>query len=121
VEIIAYFLIDPNFSKEDFNRLLEYVKKMELTHPMFPMLTPFPGTELYKQRRHEIISDNYEQYDFLHCVFPTKLPMKEFYQCYIELIRKAYLSREKEVSEKSVFSNQLIEGAIKILEKEYGL
>ncbi len=121
VEIIAYFLIDSDFSKEDFNRLSEYIKIMELTHPMFPILTPFPGTELYKERRHEIINDNYELYDFVHCVFPTKLPEKEFYKCYIELIRETYLSREKAVSKKSVFSNQLVEKEIKILEKEYGL
>lgn len=97
VEIAAYFLIDSQFDKEDFEDLLEYVKKMKLTHPVFTILTPFPGTDLYQRRYSEFMTYNYEDFDFFHAIFPTKLPLAEFYECFVDLYRRAYLDGKSKV------------------------
>lgn len=90
IEIAAYFLVDPQFDEKDFNKLSEYVEKMGLTHPVFTILTPFPGTDLYHKRYNEFITYNYEHFDFFHTIFPTKLPLKEFYQHFVNLYLRAY-------------------------------
>jgi radical SAM superfamily enzyme YgiQ (UPF0313 family) len=93
VEIAAYFLIDPEYTREDFLALGDYVEKMELTHPVFTVLTPFPGTELYKKRYHEFITYNYAWFDFFHTILPPKLPLPEFYECLFKLYQRVYSSQ----------------------------
>jgi radical SAM superfamily enzyme YgiQ (UPF0313 family) len=90
IEIVAYFIVDPGYEKEDFDALAEYVEKMHLTQPMFAVLTPLPGTTLFEERFDELITHNYELFDFIHTVLPTKLPMKEFYECLADLYCRAY-------------------------------
>ena len=47
VEVAAYLIVDPAFDHQDFRRLSEYVELNNLTHPVFTILSPFPGTDLY--------------------------------------------------------------------------
>jgi len=97
VEIAAYFLIDPNYTKEDFDALGDYVEKMNLTHPAFTILTPFPGTDLFEKRYNDLVTHNYEKFDFFHSLFPTKLPEEEFYKHLGNLYRRCYsLNKNKE-------------------------
>ncbi|MEJ2256374.1 MAG: hypothetical protein P8X98_05110 [Woeseiaceae bacterium] len=49
------------------------------------MLTPLPGTDFYADVESQLITRNYDYFDFLHTVLPTKLPMKEFYAEYANL------------------------------------
>jgi len=90
VEVIAYFLVDPNFTEKDFNDLSNYVENLNLKHSIFTILTPFPGTELYEKRYYEMTTHNYELLDVFHAVLPTKLPLREFYINFINLYKKAY-------------------------------
>ncbi len=93
IESAAYFVVDPAYTREDFRALSDYIEKNGLSHPVFTILTPFPGTELYRQRRHEINHD-YELFDFYHSVLPTALPPREFYRCFVELYKRAYSVRK---------------------------
>ena len=94
VEIAAYFLIEPDFTAEDFRALGDYVARMELTHPIFTVLTPFPGTDLYEERYEELTTHNYELFDFFHSVFPTRLPLKDFHRCLADLWMRFYAPKE---------------------------
>ena len=89
VEAAAYFVVDPDYTKEDFQALSLYVEKANLTHPVFTILTPFPGTDLFEQRKEEI-NFNYELFDFFHTVLPTRLSRKEFYKYFTGLYKRAY-------------------------------
>lgn len=90
VETAAYFVVNPDYTHDDFRRLREYVARWELTHPVFTVLTPLPGTDLYDRVRDELLTDNYEYFDFFHSVLPTKLPPEEFYAEFHGLWRSAY-------------------------------
>jgi hopanoid C-3 methylase len=90
VGVVGQFIISPDFLKEDFEALGDYVLKMRLSQPIFSVLTPLPGTDLHDQRKGEILTDNYEFYDLVHCVVPTRLPRKLFYQYYADLFLKCY-------------------------------
>lgn len=93
VEVAAYFVIDPAFTAEDFDRLEEYVDRWELLHPVFTTLTPFPGTDFHGQVSDRIVEPDYEKYDFFHAVLPTALPAGEFYARFAGLFRHAYSLR----------------------------
>lgn len=85
------FIISPDFEKEDFAALRCFVRKhMKMSMPTFPILTPLPGTVLYKERAAEIISDNYELYDLLHSILPTRLGLNKFYKQCVRLHTSYY-------------------------------
>lgn len=84
-----HFLVDPAFEKEDFNRIIHYVKKNHLKSPIFPILTPIPGTKYYFEMMGNIFL-NYDYFDFAHAVVPTKLSPKDFYRAWINLYYESY-------------------------------
>ncbi len=90
VEVAAYLIVDPAFDHEDFRRLSEYVERNNLTHPVFTILSPFPGTDLYNTVKEKLITEGFELIDFFHTVLPTKLPLDEFYEEFLGLYRRAY-------------------------------
>lgn len=90
IELSAYFVIDPQYDRQDFQRLSEYVARMGLTHPIFTIVCPFPGTELFKERYDDLITRDYRLFDLFHTVFPTKLPLNEFYEEFAKLYARAY-------------------------------
>jgi len=90
VELAAYLIVDPAFDHEDFRRLSEYVELNNLTHPVFTILSPFPGTDLYNTVKGTLITETFELIDFFHTVLPTRLPLDEFYEEFLGLYRRAY-------------------------------
>ncbi len=82
------FIVDPDWTADDFKRLREYVSDKQITHTQFTILTPLPGTQLYRDRRHELLTDDYSCFDTLHAVLPTRLPREEFYQHFAGLYRQ---------------------------------
>jgi radical SAM superfamily enzyme YgiQ (UPF0313 family) len=90
VEVIAYFIVDPRFERDDFRRLSDYVAENGLTHPVFTILSPFPGTDLYAEVKNIVTTDGFELFDFYHTVLPTRLPLDEFYEEFLGLYRRAY-------------------------------
>jgi hypothetical protein len=55
----------------------------------FPVLTPLPGTDLYEQVRSEMMTHNYDYFDFIHTLLPTRLPLEAFYEEYHQLYASA--------------------------------
>jgi radical SAM superfamily enzyme YgiQ (UPF0313 family) len=89
IMMYASYMVDPAFSREDFTSLMAYVRKMKHKYVSFTVLTPLPGTELYAERKDELLSRKPELYDMLHALFPTTLPMEEFYRQMANLWIKA--------------------------------
>jgi radical SAM superfamily enzyme YgiQ (UPF0313 family) len=86
------FLVEPHWTADDFTRLRDYVSSRGITHTQFTVLTPLPGTELYKQRKDELLTDDYRCFDALHAVLPTRLDREEFYRQFANLYRQTDLS-----------------------------
>ena len=93
VEIAAYFVVNPDYTHEDFDALSAYVAKWRLTHPIFTILTPLPGTDLFADVYDRLLTHNYEYFDFFHSVLPTRLPSAEFYKRFAGLWKTAYSFR----------------------------
>ena len=79
IEIYASFIIRPDFSKEDFQEFKEYCRELDLNFVSFAVLTPLPGTDFHEEVKDSLITTNYDLFDFIHTVLPTKLPLKEFF------------------------------------------
>ncbi|MDY7039357.1 MAG: radical SAM protein [Chloroflexota bacterium] len=80
VDIWGAFIVDPQWERPDFDALIEYVRRLKISFPQFTVLTPLPGTDFFREKFQELTTGNYEMFDFLHSVLPTRLPIQEFYE-----------------------------------------
>jgi len=90
MEVIASFIIDPSFQVNDFRRLRQYILDWKLYSPSLTILTPLPGTELFARVKEKLITTNYELFDYVHAVLPTKLKLADFYREFTELYKVGY-------------------------------
>ena len=100
-----HLLISPSFEKKDFERITRYVLKHNLKSPIFPILTPIPGSDNYERVKNSIHLDYY-YFDYAHAVIPTKLQPKDFYQLWLGLYKKSYSPRKNIM----LFSNKKFAG-----------
>ena len=87
--LYASFVVNPDFSKEDFRSLTAYVRRLKLNHASFSVLTPLPGTVMHEERHAELFPYRPEMYDFIHTVLPTRLPLIDFYDEFARLWQRA--------------------------------
>lgn len=82
------FMVRADWSVDDFDRLIEYVNSLQIAVPLFTVLTPLPGTQLYRAYKDQLLTTDHRLFDLLHAVLPTRLPREEFYRqlcrCYAE-------------------------------------
>jgi radical SAM superfamily enzyme YgiQ (UPF0313 family) len=88
IRIIGDFIIAPDYSPADFDRLEQFVEAHDIDLPLPAVLTPIPGTPLYEKWQAEITTHDLEYYTFTNAVLPTRMPEKEFYQAYAALLEK---------------------------------
>ena len=89
------FIVDPAWDREDFARLRDWIDEMGTYNSGFSVLTPLPGTDLWDQAEKRVNTRQWELYDIVHAVLPTKLPLEEFYEEYSRLWQWALEVRYK--------------------------
>jgi radical SAM superfamily enzyme YgiQ (UPF0313 family) len=82
---MTIFITDPQWDEADFDRLEAFIEGLQLPSCAFTIMTPLPGTEMYKERYGEIVNHDYGYYDVVHAVVPTKLPLERFYERFARL------------------------------------
>jgi len=88
VKIWGALIVDPSWGEDDFDRLAEFVNQYNIECPQFTILTPLPGTDLYKTMESKLVSKDPRHFDFLHTVLPTRLPIEKFYERYARLYQQ---------------------------------
>lgn len=81
------FIVDPGWDREDFARLRAWIEETGAYNSGFSVLTPLPGTDLWQTASRQVTTHDWEMYDIVHAVLPTKLPLEEFYEEYSRLWR----------------------------------
>lgn len=71
IEVRASLIIRPDFTKDDFEAMIEYCHTQNLAFAGFAVLTPLPGTDLYQEVESRMISHNYDYFDLIHTLLPT--------------------------------------------------
>jgi hopanoid C-3 methylase len=89
------FIVDPAWDRDDFKRLRDWIDAMGAYNSGFSILTPLPGTDLWDSAKTQVTTHQWEMYDIVHTVLPTKLPLDEFYTEYSRLWRHALDVRYK--------------------------
>lgn len=89
------FIVDPAWDRDDFKRLRDWIDAMGAYNSGFSILTPLPGTDLWDSAKKQVTTHQWEMYDIVHTVLPTKLPLDEFYTEYSRLWRHALDVRYK--------------------------
>lgn len=92
IPVTSAFIVNPDYGHKEFERLRNYIRSHHIPVPQFTVLTPLPGTELFREIESKILTKNYELYDFLHSVLPTKLDSPEFYKEFASLYHAAYVN-----------------------------
>jgi hopanoid C-3 methylase len=89
VMMYASFMVDPDYSREDFASLKAYVRRLKLKYATFTVMTPLPGTELHEAVKDRLLTGKPEMFDMLHALVPTRLPLQEFYREMAALYKEA--------------------------------
>jgi len=73
------FMVRADWEKHQFQALYDYINTLEIGIPLVTILTPLPGTQLYRAYQNQLMTTDLRLFDLLHAVLPTRLPREEFY------------------------------------------
>jgi radical SAM superfamily enzyme YgiQ (UPF0313 family) len=79
--------------ESSFDELIDFIQETKQLMPLINILTPFPGTELFKRMEKEgrILHKDWSRYDTKHVVFqPPKLSPQELEAGYRKIVREVY-------------------------------
>ena len=85
ITLHASFIVDPDFTVEDFRNLEKEIMNVCPAEVTFTVFSPSPGTELWHKHKEDYICDPYLFYDCMHSVLPTRLELKKFYAHFARL------------------------------------
>ena len=82
VECYGTFILGLDWTKDDFDALYKWIKKLGLVFVNLQPLTPLRGTEMYEQYKKDFIikEEEYEKWDLAHLVVkPSKISVRKYY------------------------------------------
>jgi radical SAM superfamily enzyme YgiQ (UPF0313 family) len=90
IEIFAQFVVNTDYTRRDFQRLIRFIEHHKIRYPSFTVLTPIPGTELLATfdsviERQPNGRPNWDLFDCQNAVTATTLPPGEFRREYQNL------------------------------------
>ena len=82
INLHAAFIVDPDFTEADFDRLEKEIYAVSPAEIAFTVLTPTPGSALWHQSDKKFLIDPYLYSDCFHTFKAPRLPLKRFYHRY---------------------------------------
>ncbi len=73
------YVVPGYYNRDDFKALADYANSHRVSYAGYTILTPMPGTPLYRNLKKEIIDHDLAKYNFFNCVTKTRLPIDEFH------------------------------------------
>ncbi len=108
ITLHASFMVDPDFSVQDFRDLEKEIMKVCPAEVTFTVFSPSPGTELWHTHKNDYIVDPYRYYDCMHTILPTKLDRNTFYAHFAKLSRVALQANPLRVNKVKVPFRELV-------------
>jgi radical SAM superfamily enzyme YgiQ (UPF0313 family) len=88
------FIVGYDFDTQaTFDELIDFVREAHLLMPLINILTPFPGTTLFKRLEEQgrILHKDWSKYDTQHVVFaPAKMSPDELLEGFRRVVRSVY-------------------------------
>jgi radical SAM superfamily enzyme YgiQ (UPF0313 family) len=117
VVIWGAFIVDPDWTADDFKALRDYTQRMQIGVGQFTVLTPLPGTQLYRDQYARLLTHDYTCFDAVHAVVPTRLPREEFYRHFAELYQMRDAAYYYDMVRQGAMSPQDIKRGYKMLKE----
>jgi radical SAM superfamily enzyme YgiQ (UPF0313 family) len=86
------FLVDPDWSEDDFRDLWDFVSRHGLQRAGYTVLTPLPGTDYFESVRTRLEGQPWRKFDMHHVLWEPKLGAKRFFELYAETWRRSILN-----------------------------
>lgn len=80
IQIRGNYIVQPDYTEDDFIALAEYSGSHKVVYAGYTILTPMPGTMLYREVKDQITDFDLLKYNFFNCVLPAKMPLEKFYE-----------------------------------------
>ena len=90
--VTGNFVIDPDWTETDFERLWGFVDTHKLGRAGFTILTPLPGTAFFEDVRPKVRATRWSQYDMHHVLWEPRLGTRRFFELYCETWRRSILN-----------------------------
>lgn len=95
IECYATVILDVDWTKRDFNRLYDFIKRNQLIFVNLQPLTPMPATPYFQQYKDRLLIpyQQHEKWDMAHLVIaPTNLSVRKYYMEIFKLYYKITLN-----------------------------
>ena len=128
ITLHAAFIVHPDFSVDDFQRLEKEVLALCPAEVTFTVLSPSPGTQFWQENKDKFICDPYNFYDCMHTILPTRLPLRKFYRHFSHLTNLALRTNPLRVNKIKVpfpdFIRAIVQGtkyiiALQLIYRDY--
>ncbi len=86
------FLIDPDWTEDDFRELWDFVARHGLQRSGFTLLTPLPGTDSYSENAYRTEGHPWSDFDMHHLLWEPRLGAERFCELYAETWRRSILN-----------------------------
>jgi len=90
IVIVGDFIASPEYDENDFEKLENFITANKIEIPVISVLTPIPGTPLYKNMEKDIIIHDLDYYTFTNAVTKTKMPASLFYKTFADLVKRLH-------------------------------
>ena len=90
--VTGNFIIDPDFTEDDFQGLWDFMDEHQLYRVGFTILTPLPGTYYFERSKKKIDVFDWSHYDLHHLLWQPRLPVERFFELYCESWRRSVLN-----------------------------
>lgn len=90
--VTGNFIIDPDFTEEDFQNLWDFIEVNRLHRVGFTILTPLPGTHYFERVKNRLQVLDWNQYDLHHLLWQPRLSVDRFFELYCETWRRSVLN-----------------------------
>jgi hopanoid C-3 methylase len=124
VDTYGSLIPNPDYTKEDWERLWQFIERTGLYYLNISPLTPLPGTSIWKEYQHKLTvpREAHGLWDLSHVLLPTKMPIKDYYRSLLKLYAKTALNfkRAKRLTQRtlpsvwSITYFRMLWGAMKI-------
>jgi len=90
--VTGNFLVDPDWSENEFVELWDFVAKYGFQRAGYTILTPLPGTELFTKLAPALEGQPWFKYDMHHLLYEPRLGARRFFELYAETWRRSILN-----------------------------
>ena len=94
--VTGNFLVDPDWGEERFRELWDFVTRHGFQRAGYTILTPLPGTDLYKRMSPVLTGRPWFKYDMHHVLWEPRLGARRFFELYAETWRRSILNTRGE-------------------------